>query len=215
MTKCMLAACTAALLAVSPAAHASSEGDAIVGQWLIDSGDVLIRITRDDTGYSGRIAWLKEPRYPADAIRAGQRKIDLHNPDPSKRSRPLIGLEVLRGFSYDGNDRWSAGTIYDADSGKTYDCTLYLNDSNHLTARGYIGWSVFGRSIHAVRVTGRLPSDDIEAEDIPSQPKSPKPDHLTHVPDKSSGHDDAFDPHDSHDDAATTHQGIPAHADAP
>jgi len=43
---------------------------------------------------------------------------DKHNPDPDKRSRPLVGLQVFV-MTPDGPEKWS-GTLYNTDDGKTY-----------------------------------------------------------------------------------------------
>ncbi len=62
------------------------------------------------------------------------------------RNRPLIGLEILSGFEYAGDGRWTGGTIYDPDNGKTYRCKLRFVDRDTLEVRGYIGISLIGRT---------------------------------------------------------------------
>ena len=49
------------------------------------------------------------------------------------------------------------GTIYDGDSGKTYNCTLWFEngDTAQLSARGYVGISLFGRTEVFTRVTDK------------------------------------------------------------
>ena len=61
--------------------------------------------------------------------------IDDKNRDETKRSRPIIGLQILIGFQPSGADRWS-GKIYNPDDGNTYDGNLALQDRSHLKVEG-------------------------------------------------------------------------------
>lgn len=61
------------------------------------------------------------------------------------RSRPDLGLELLKGFTYEGDNLYDDGTIYDPKSGKTYSCKMTI-EGNSLKIRGYIGISLFGRT---------------------------------------------------------------------
>ncbi len=44
------------------------------------------------------------------------------------------------------DDTWEEGTILDPKSGKVYDCTISFEDPNTLNVRGYLGFSLFGRT---------------------------------------------------------------------
>jgi uncharacterized protein (DUF2147 family) len=82
--------------------------------------------------------------------------LDKNNPDAELRKRPFVGVEMLQNFTYDAKKKqWSGGTIYDGDSGKTYNCTLWFEDAetDNLNARGYVGISIFGRTEVFTRVT--------------------------------------------------------------
>lgn len=61
-----------------------------------------------------------------------------------RKNKPLIGLEIIRGLEKDG-DEFTGGTITDPKNGKTYKCTI-MRDGNKLNVRGYIGFSVIGRT---------------------------------------------------------------------
>ena len=61
-----------------------------------------------------------------------------------RKNKPLIGLEIIRGLEKDG-DEFTGGTITDPKNGKTYKCTI-TRDGNKLNVRGYIGFSVIGRT---------------------------------------------------------------------
>ena len=146
----VLVACMILLLAA--AAHAAgAEADAIVGEWFTDGDESVVEIARVGDLYSGKIVWLKEPKDEDD-----NDKVDQYNPDESKRDQAIIGLEIVRDFKYDKRSRWSGGTIYDPEAGKTYSCKAKLKKTE-LHLRGYIGVSLLGRTTVWVRNEGNLP----------------------------------------------------------
>lgn len=58
----------------------------------------------------------------------------------------IVGMEILRHMRRDG-DAWSGGDILDPETGKTYRAKMWLTDGGKkLVVRGYIGFSLFGRS---------------------------------------------------------------------
>lgn len=122
-----------------------NDADAILGVWTTEGGD-KIEIFACEAGYCAKIVALVEPLYPEDDPMAGKPKVDRENPDESERDRPIIGLELMKGFTTKGNGRWSGGTIYDPENGKTYKCKITLDGENRLKVRGYIGVSVIGRT---------------------------------------------------------------------
>lgn len=136
------------LLLFSVVSIASVEGDRLLAFWFTDDDDATVEIYREDDAYFGRIVALKNPLY-ADATTtgmAGQPKVDLNNPDLDKQSRPIVGLNLLRGFIYIGDNKWRKGKIYDPGNGKDYDCNIKLKDDGSLSLRCYIGFSLFGRT---------------------------------------------------------------------
>ena len=129
-----------------PSAARADDGDAILGVWVSEDGKGHIEITKDGGEFSGKIVWLKEPTYPADDPEPGTPRHDRNNPDKDKQSRPIMGLQVLGGFQYDGKGTWSKGTIYDPDNGKTYKCKMTMDNADTLRVRGFIGVSLLGRT---------------------------------------------------------------------
>jgi uncharacterized protein (DUF2147 family) len=121
--------------------------DAVLGSWLTDGGKSRVEISHCGEALCGKISWLKEPVYPEDDEMAGQQKVDRENPDQALRSRPLEGLKLLSGFHYDKDNVWTGGRIYDPRNGKTYSCKMTLVDDHTLKVRGYIGFSLFGRTV--------------------------------------------------------------------
>lgn len=116
--------------------------DAILGVWLSGSGKARIKIYKSDDGkFQGKIVWLRDPNYPDGTV-----KMDKQNPDETKRTTLLMGLQNLRDFVYDGKNKWVDGRIYDPENGNDYSCKMELTDENTLEVRGFIGISLFGRT---------------------------------------------------------------------
>ncbi len=134
------------LVCASPLFAVTADG--IVGVWVTEGGKSRVEIDKVGDSYSGRIIYLKQPRYPADDPQgmAGQTKVDRENPDPALRKRPILGLQLMQGFHYDGDGYWSDGHIYDPESGKTYKCKMWFTKDGDLKVRGYIGFALFGRT---------------------------------------------------------------------
>jgi uncharacterized protein (DUF2147 family) len=132
----------AILLAGAVLLGASARGDIaperqILGRWLTQDKDGVIEIYLSATGsVEGRII----------GVSSGTARLDDKNPDPALRSRPIDGAVILQGFRYAGDGKWTDGTIYDSDNGKTYKCNMQLMNADTLSVRGYIGLAVFGRS---------------------------------------------------------------------
>ena len=124
-------------------------GDQLIGVWLTEEGNAKIKIEKSGNKYYGKIIWLEEPNNEN-----GKPKTDKENPDEDKRNKPLIGLNLLKGFVWDADDNeWDNGTIYDPENGSTYDCYIVMEDNNTIRVRGYIGVSLLGRTTIWKRVS--------------------------------------------------------------
>jgi len=62
-----------------------------------------------------------------------------------KKNVPIIGLELIENMKQDG-DEYNGGTITDPESGSVYKCLLALENNDKLKVRGYIGFSLLGRT---------------------------------------------------------------------
>jgi len=127
----------------------SQSADDILGKWLNEDKDAHVQIYKENGKFYGKIVWLNEPNEPA----TGLPKLDDDNEDESLRSRPVMGLVMLKDFIYDGDGEWEDGTIYDPKNGKTYDCYMNFDENGVLKIRGYIGISWIGRNTYWTRVT--------------------------------------------------------------
>ena len=71
---------------------------------------------------------------------------DICNDCPGdKKDKPLIGLDILWDLK-PYKDYWSYGHIVDPANGKVYKASIWLEGANELKVRGYIGFSIIGRT---------------------------------------------------------------------
>ena len=129
-----------------PLKQVSSQEGKIIGTWLNEEGTSHIRIFKATNGnYYGKVEWLKND----------PEKLDVHNPDPELQKKPVMGMLILRGFSYDAdNEQRINGTVYDPKVGKTYDSYMWFDgDDNVLHLKGYVlGMRFMGRETTWKRV---------------------------------------------------------------
>jgi uncharacterized protein (DUF2147 family) len=101
------------------------------GVWLDAEGKARIRVEhceRPIDRICGYLVWSKDP--------AGMTDKDSQNPDPQKKGRPVLGMQLILGLAPD-DDRY-VGQIYDADNGKTYDVKVSREDEEHLKVKGCV-----------------------------------------------------------------------------
>lgn len=129
MTSTVLKSALAGLFAAALVSGAARAADA-EGTWVSEDGGLKVTLSDCGDKLCGRVVWLGEP---IDR-RTGKPKTDTRNPDPAKRARPLIGLEVAT-MAPVGHDRWS-GTIYNADDGHIYRANLRIKDAHTAVLEG-------------------------------------------------------------------------------
>ena len=77
---------------------------------------------------------------------AGLAAISTIRTNPSA-SKILIGQDILTGLEPDGENFWDGGRLYDATTGKTWNCNItVLPGNDKLKIRGYWGIALFGQS---------------------------------------------------------------------
>ena len=127
MTLARLAAATALAAAIASPALAD---DPVEGLWLVQAGTAKVKVApcaSDKTKMCGQVAWLKT---------TGAK--DANNPDASLRSRPILGMLMIRDFKSAGPGKWTGGKIYDPNSGKTYGSKMSANPNGTLKVEGCI-----------------------------------------------------------------------------
>lgn len=63
----------------------------------------------------------------------------------TKKDKPIIGLVIIKNIKKNG-DEFNGGDILDPENGETYKCYLKLINTNKLKVRGFLGFSLFGRT---------------------------------------------------------------------
>ena len=109
-------------------------GPSIVGLWLDDEGKAGVEIAPCGAEICGNIVWLKDPLDPK-----GKPWVDALNPDTSKRTRQVCGIQIIGGMKPGANGTWEGGWVYDPEEGKQFNLELSLKDANTLTVFGYAG----------------------------------------------------------------------------
>ena len=116
-----------------------------IGVW--ETGQSHVEVYKCKELLCGRIIALAEP-----LDKDGEEKTDKNNPDSALKSRLLIGMNFMEGFSQKSDKNWEGGTVYDPRNGKTYKCKMTLKNDGTLKVRGYVGISMFGRTVAWSRV---------------------------------------------------------------
>lgn len=121
------------LLAALPAAALAAEP--VTGRWITDDGKAIVTIERCGATVCGKITRILAPTPKGPPV-------DERNPDVTLRKRPILGLQVLSGFTDDG-DAWN-GEIYSPEAGKTYRSVMRRAGPDTIKVKGCI--LVFCRS---------------------------------------------------------------------
>ena len=65
--------------------------------------------------------------------------------------KPIVGMRIMWGLKKSG-DEWTEGRVFDPDAKKTYRCKVRVVDAGRkLEVRGFIGFSLIGRTQTWVR----------------------------------------------------------------
>ena len=62
---------------------------------------------------------------------------DDKNPDPSKRSQPIIGLVIMENAKKSGANKWS-GTLYNRENGKSYSGSITVKSKDAVDLSGCV-----------------------------------------------------------------------------
>lgn len=137
------------LLLIVSSSTIFAQADKILGTWLNEPKDAKIEVYQKGDKYFGKIIWLKN-NVNEDG---SSPKLDSKNEEESLRKRPIVGINILQDLEWDQDDNeWDDGEIYDPRGGTTYSLYAKLEDANTLYLKGYIGFSLIGRSTTWTRV---------------------------------------------------------------
>lgn len=122
-------------ISISTQIIAQQSASSIEGIWEAQ-GKYRIQISQNRGVYNGKIVW----------IAPGTETKDVKNPDPNLRSRNLVGVEMLKGFTYNPNKKeWSGGSIYAPGAGGNVKARLSIKNKNELQIKASTG--LFSRTM--------------------------------------------------------------------
>lgn len=112
----------------------------ITGQWkTIDDedgqGKSIVEIYEREGTYYGKIIELL-PAAEGDTCRPCK---------GDKKGKPLVGMDIIWGMKAKG-EQLQGGKILDPKSGKEYKCKISLESPDVLNVRGFVGFSLIGRT---------------------------------------------------------------------
>ncbi|HTE33431.1 MAG TPA: DUF2147 domain-containing protein [Chryseolinea sp.] len=119
-----------------------SPAERLIGVWESEEKNLLIEISKEDDHFVGTMTWFQ---CATETIM--RTTVDSENPDPRLVDRKLLGLKLVEKLTYQGDDIWDGGKIYDPNSGYTYDARIQLTSANTAVVRGYWKFRWLGRSM--------------------------------------------------------------------
>ena len=138
------------------------------GTWL-DKDGCTLHIHPCGGALCGTIATLK----PAHDPETGQAWTDKKNVDPIRRSRPLLGLQVLIAMRPNGPNKWS-GQLYNVENGKTYSGNLIELSPGTIRVEGCVLGLCGGESLSRVgpaKPVVKLPAEASKAASLAPLPR--------------------------------------------
>ena len=108
------------LLVLPVSAHAQAS---IAGTWFTEDSSSKVTITQSGTAYTGKVTWVKT-----------EGALDAKNSDPSLRTRPIMGIDILTGCTGDATSAKGC-RIYAPKRGSSYDAELSLDKDGSLKVK--------------------------------------------------------------------------------
>lgn len=121
------------------------------GAWLWDDGSVGVEFHGCGTSLCARVIWLKH-----ESEAGAGRALDVKNPDPALRSRPLCGVDYITGVKRTPGGDWKGGKVYDFNSGATYDLDIDSVEPQRVRMRGYKGNRLLGANLTLVAPAAQI-----------------------------------------------------------
>jgi len=140
----LVAALTAGLLVIAFSFQSNShaQGSAavvtktsILGDWATQGYGARVRVRPCEANpeqICGAVTWLWDPLG-----KDGKPLLDVQNSDVSLQGRPVIGLDIIHGFSPTGQSgQWGQGKIYNPADGRTYNAKIKQRSADILELEG-------------------------------------------------------------------------------
>lgn len=119
----------------------------VVGKWKTIDDETgkpksIVEIYKDGNKYYGKIVEMITEKNKDGVCRTCETKY---------KNKNIIGLVILKDLEKD-DDEYGDGEIMDPKNAKTYSCYIKLVSTNKLKVRGYLGFSLLGRTQYWYRV---------------------------------------------------------------
>lgn len=120
--------------------HSLINAQEITGKWTTYDDNThekkaIIEIYKSNNSYFGKI--IKSYTSSADKL--------CNKCKGTKQNKPIIGLVIIEDLKKQ-NNLYEEGTILDPENGKVYNCYIELIEKDKLKVRGFIGFSLLGRT---------------------------------------------------------------------
>lgn len=118
------------------------QAQGVVGKWkTIDDKTgkekSIVEIFEKNGKYYGKVLKLLNPSKANPTC---------DNCTGSDKGKPIEGLVIIRDLELKGKGELTGGKIIDPETGKEYKCSIKLNGTDKLDVRGFIGFSLLGRT---------------------------------------------------------------------
>jgi uncharacterized protein (DUF2147 family) len=133
------------IIALIMVSYFSVNAQDVIGRWKSIDDETgkaksIIEIYKQGDKYFGKI--VKLLNEPDGICRTCKTKY---------KNKNIEGLVILKDLEKD-DDEYNDGEIMDPKNGKTYSCYIKLESANKLKVRGYMGFSLLGRTQYWYRV---------------------------------------------------------------
>lgn len=142
------------MLLGSYGAFAQSGSDEIVGQWMSEQHNCAVQVYKEGNSFKATLIWFDDTDDPSRPMAT---RTDYKNPDKKLRNRRVLGMNVLRGLSYQADtNSWEDGMIYDSKNGHEWNSCAKMDTDGALKVTGYWHFKFLGKSMRFKRMS---PSD--------------------------------------------------------
>jgi uncharacterized protein (DUF2147 family) len=127
-------------------------GQSVTGQW---------KTIDDETNKAKSIVeiYTKDGKLHGKVVKLFRAPDEEQNPvcddcdeDDPRYNKPVLGMVIMQGLEEEDAKTWEDGKILDPANGKVYGCDIELVEADKLKVRGYIGFSMLGRTQYWYRM---------------------------------------------------------------
>jgi uncharacterized protein (DUF2147 family) len=133
---------------INPPSHIAPPSEQICGKWESSEKNLIVQVYCEDNKFKAKIIWfINSGGKPLDTW------TDFRNPDESLRSRKILGMSVLNDLCYKPDtNSWEDGMIYDAEHGRDWNASAYIDKNGILKVKGYWHFKFIGKTMTFNRV---------------------------------------------------------------